>query len=74
MLVSFKEITYSVRNAQNTKESIDLLTRVSGYLRPGEMVALMGPSGCGASRANMLCIPLVLRDPLGLPTPRLAPR
>lgn len=47
MLVSFKDITYTVRNSENRKETISLLDGVSGYLRAGELVALMGPSGCG---------------------------
>lgn len=34
-------------NSQNKKERLTLLDGVSGYLRPGEMSALMGPSGSG---------------------------
>ena len=47
MLVSFRNISYKVRNAHKRKEMITLLDGVSGYLRGGELVALMGPSGCG---------------------------
>lgn len=47
MLVSFRNLTYNVRNSTNRKEMITLLHGVSGYLRAGELVALMGPSGCG---------------------------
>ena len=47
MLVSFKDIIYTVKNEQNKKENISLLKSVSGYLRSGELVALMGPSGSG---------------------------
>ena len=47
MLVSFKDVTYNVINESNKKETISLLQNVSGYLRPGELVALMGPSGSG---------------------------
>jgi ABC-type glutathione transport system ATPase component len=49
MLVSFRNISYKVRNAHKRKEMITLLDGVSGYLRGGELVALMGPSGCGES-------------------------
>ena len=47
MLVSFRNITYTVQNDQNKKEQISLLNSISGYLRSGELVALMGPSGSG---------------------------
>ncbi|KAG7667438.1 hypothetical protein Ndes2526B_g02020 [Nannochloris sp. 'desiccata'] len=47
MLVSFRNITYTVQNEANKKEQISLLQSVSGYLRSGELVALMGPSGSG---------------------------
>jgi ABC-type glutathione transport system ATPase component len=47
MLVSFRNITYTVQNEQNKKEELSLLKSVSGYLRSGELVALMGPSGSG---------------------------
>ena len=47
VLVSFKDLTYTVRDHRNTKNKIKLLDGVSGCCRPKEMVALMGPSGCG---------------------------
>eukprot|EP00887_Chlorella_sp_A99_P000295 scaffold13.g295.t1 len=40
-------LTYSVVNSANRRETINLLTDVSGYLRSSELVALMGPSGSG---------------------------
>ncbi|EFN51572.1 hypothetical protein CHLNCDRAFT_140061 [Chlorella variabilis] len=47
MVVSVKNVTYTVINSQNKKESISLLKDVGGYILPGEMTALMGPSGSG---------------------------
>lgn len=45
--VTFKDVTYTVTNSQNKKEQIDLLKNVTGFLKEGEMTALMGPSGSG---------------------------
>ena len=45
MLVSFRNINYSI--VDRKKESVCLIDNVSGYLRGGEMVALLGPSGSG---------------------------
>uniref|UniRef100_A0A1D2A9Y0 ABC transporter domain-containing protein n=4 Tax=Auxenochlorella protothecoides TaxID=3075 RepID=A0A1D2A9Y0_AUXPR len=45
--VVMTNITCSVKNSQNRKEIITILNDVSGFMRPGEMVALMGPSGSG---------------------------
>ncbi|KAI3436016.1 hypothetical protein D9Q98_002073 [Chlorella vulgaris] len=47
MAVTFKELTYTVVNSQNKKETLSLLQNVGGYLLPGEMSALLGPSGSG---------------------------
>ncbi|EFN50715.1 hypothetical protein CHLNCDRAFT_142571 [Chlorella variabilis] len=44
---SLQDVTYTVVNSQNKKETISLLQNVGGYLLPGEMAALMGPSGSG---------------------------
>ena len=49
MAVTFQDVTYTVKNSQNKKEKIDLLKSVSGYLKAGELTALMGPSGSGKS-------------------------
>lgn len=46
MLVSFRSLDYIVQH-HSTKKDVKLLDNVNGYLRPGELVALMGPSGCG---------------------------
>jgi ABC-type glutathione transport system ATPase component len=53
MLISFRDINYTVKNHNNPKDDIKLLSGVSGYLRPGELVALMGPSGCGKVNTAM---------------------
>lgn len=47
MTVVVKDVTYTVINSQNKKETLSLLKGVGGYLLPGEMSALMGPSGSG---------------------------
>lgn len=49
ILLSFltQDVKYTVVNSQNKKEKIDILKGVSGYFNPGEMAALMGPSGSG---------------------------
>lgn len=36
-----------MRNSHNKKETIVILDKVSGFVRPSEMLALMGPSGSG---------------------------
>ena len=62
MLVSFRNITYTVTNEADKKEQISLLQNVSGYLRPGELIALMGPSGSGTCshilQDSTFCIPV----------------
>ena len=42
MPVTFKNLTYTVANSQKKKEKLTLLNSVSGYLKAGEMAALMG--------------------------------
>lgn len=49
-----QELTYTVTNSQNKKEKINLLQRVSGYLLPGEMTALMG---CAEGRGSRGWLP-----------------
>lgn len=56
---ALQRVTYTVVNSQNKKERLTLLDGVSGYLRPGEMSALMGPSGSGKVRAPGLRAPLL---------------
>lgn len=40
-----QNLTYTVVNAANKKEKLALLDDVNGFFKPGEMAALMGPSG-----------------------------
>jgi ABC-type multidrug transport system ATPase subunit len=37
-----QDLTYTVINSQNKKETLTLLDNVSGYLLQGQMAALMG--------------------------------
>lgn len=45
--ILMQDVRYTVVNSQNKKEKIEILKGVSGYFNPGEMAALMGPSGSG---------------------------
>lgn len=60
MLISFKDLTYTVRSTHD-KSLLNLLDSVSGYLRPSELVALMGPSGCGTIALCLGNVPLCRR-------------
>ena len=48
MRIIFKDLTYVVRNQANKNEKLALLKGISGFYLPGEMAAVMGPSGSGA--------------------------
>ena len=43
-----QDVHYIVRNSANKREKLSILSGVSGYFNPGEMAAVMGPSGSGA--------------------------
>jgi ABC-type multidrug transport system fused ATPase/permease subunit len=46
ILVSFSNITYSVENSRKkTSEPFVILNGVSGFMKPGSLCAIMGPSG-----------------------------
>ncbi|KIZ07852.1 hypothetical protein MNEG_0105 [Monoraphidium neglectum] len=48
MNVTIKDLTYSVANhASKKRETINLLTGITGFFEPRAMSALMGPSGSG---------------------------
>ena len=42
-----QDLYYIVRNQANKREKLAILTGVSGHFNPGEMAAVMGPSGSG---------------------------
>lgn len=44
-----QHITCTVKNSHKRRETVTILQKVSGYFNPGEMAALMGPSGSGES-------------------------
>ncbi len=47
LVVTFEKLTYRVRNSRNKKQWVTLLDRVTAFLAPGEMTAILGPSGSG---------------------------
>ena len=44
-----QDVHYIVKNQANKREKLSILSGVSGYFNPGEMAAVMGPSGSGAA-------------------------
>eukprot|EP00741_Cyanophora_paradoxa_P019998 tig00021179_g19301.t1 len=46
-LLTFKNLSYSVPDPSDKKQTKTLLDNVTGYCRSGDLVALMGPSGGG---------------------------
>lgn len=47
---------YIVKDRAGRRSKSTILQGVSGYLKPGEMAAIMGPSGSGDSPVTDLCI------------------
>ena len=47
LVVTFEKLTYRVRNSRNKKQWVTLLDRVTAFLAPVEMTAILGPSGSG---------------------------
>ena len=44
-----QDVYYIVKNQANKREKLSILSGVSGFFNPGEMAAVMGPSGSGAA-------------------------
>ena len=55
-----QDLSYTVWNSANKKQKIKLLTEVSGFLPPGHLSALMGPSG--SSKTTLLGARLLQLD------------
>ena len=54
-----QDVFYIVKNQANKREKLSILSGVSGYFGPGEMTAVMGPTGSGENPAHS-CLNLVL--------------
>ena len=52
--VTFQDVDYIVKNQANSKEKLNILSQVSGFFNPGEMAAVMGPSGSGEPGAAVM--------------------
>ena len=63
MRIVFHELTYLVKNRANSNEKLALLKQISGYYLPGEMAAVMGPSGSG-NTSSLSRTPPLGKDPL----------
>jgi hypothetical protein len=53
-----QDVYYIVKNRANKAERLSILSGVSGFFRPGEMAAVMGPSGSGAALADLFAAKL----------------
>lgn len=47
VLLALQGLTYTVKSSFEKGKMLKLLDNVTGYFEPGEMCALMGPSGRG---------------------------
>lgn len=45
--LTWKNLTYSVKDKHNKGQTKTLLSDISGYVEPGKVLCIMGPSGCG---------------------------
>ena len=46
-LMPSQDVYYIVKNQADKRSKVAILQGVSGYFNPGEMAAVMGPSGSG---------------------------
>jgi hypothetical protein len=51
--LSFKDVSYTVKVKRNQKKAV--LDKVSGFAKPGEVLAIMGPSGSGKCKCFIPC-------------------
>lgn len=56
-----QDVSYIVKDRAGARSKLAILQGVSGYFNPGEMAAIMGPSGSGDS-------PVTDRYMVGLPS------
>jgi len=55
-----QDVYYIVKNQADKRSKLAILQGVSGYFNPGEMAAVMGPSGSGSCLDLLLCSLLLL--------------
>ena len=49
-----QDVYYIVKNQADKRSKVAILQGVSGYFNPGEMAAVMGPSGSGGCCCNSM--------------------
>ncbi len=49
-MMGMQDVFYIVKNQANKREKLAILHGISGFFNPGEMSAVMGPSGSGTSQ------------------------
>eukprot|EP01083_Nonionella_stella_P274608 932227_1 len=45
--LTWKNLTYTVKDKNNSGETKQILTSISGYVEPGKVLCILGPSGSG---------------------------
>lgn len=48
MSLDLQDVFYIVKNQADKRSKLAILKGISGFFNPGEMAAVMGPSGSGA--------------------------
>ena len=54
ILLTMQDVFYIVKNQADKRSKLAILQGVSGFFNPGEMAAVMGPSGSGAPSCSLL--------------------